>query len=209
VERVGILASQFTVGDALSGDLRHGESEALGVVGVQAVIKTKGLFVHIAKQMKRLNRNVGSAQGPLQEAPEVFQPVGMDAPANVGFGMVSERRKQIDSSRISHPTSSPKTGLVARRDAELLPHTSAGAVALLEHTGADNWDREKRAPELLGYTVGTRQTAPPRNKRHGVCRSRPYRDNKVVRSTGIATVILGCRRVEVPVLVRYRISKIS
>jgi hypothetical protein len=39
--------------------LGHGESKPLGIIGVLAVIETEGLFVYIAKQMKRLNSNVG------------------------------------------------------------------------------------------------------------------------------------------------------
>jgi hypothetical protein len=39
------------------------------------VIEAENLFVNVSIEMERLNSNVGSAKGSLQERPEVLQPV--------------------------------------------------------------------------------------------------------------------------------------
>ena len=40
--------------------------------------------------MERFNGNVGSFESALYEAPEVFQPVRVNLPVNVLFGMVND-----------------------------------------------------------------------------------------------------------------------
>lgn len=48
-------------------------------------------FALRVEQVERLDGNIGSPDRALQQRPEVFQPVGMDVPAHIGFGMVDDR----------------------------------------------------------------------------------------------------------------------
>src|SRR5580704_10567389 len=53
--------------------------------------------------MKRLNSNVGPAQGSLQERPEVFQAICVDATPDIGFGMIHHiMHKAIAESLVSN-----------------------------------------------------------------------------------------------------------
>src|ERR1035441_10626165 len=83
-----VLACEFGVGETLPGNLAHGQREAVSVGFVLAIVETENLFVNVAIQMERFHSNVGSTQSPLEQTPEVFQPVRMDAALYVGFGMV-------------------------------------------------------------------------------------------------------------------------
>ena len=49
VERVGVLASQFAIGETLSADLTHGELKASAVVPAFAVVETETLFIEVAE----------------------------------------------------------------------------------------------------------------------------------------------------------------
>lgn len=48
-----------------------------------AIVETKNLFIYIAKQMERLNRDVRSVQASFQKRPEVFDSVGVNLTANI------------------------------------------------------------------------------------------------------------------------------
>ena len=55
-----------------------------------AEVVAEHLFVKIAEQMERLDADVGSFQSALEEAPEVFESVGVNLSVNVLFGMVND-----------------------------------------------------------------------------------------------------------------------
>src|ERR1700730_1054768 len=58
----------------------------MGLLG--AVVVAEHLFIQVAEQMEWLDAYVCSLESTLNQAPEVFQSVGMDLPVNVLFGMV-------------------------------------------------------------------------------------------------------------------------
>ena len=89
VERVCVLAGEFAVGEALATDLRHGESEALRVVHVLAVVVAETLFVKVAVKMKRLYAHVGSRNPALKQRPEILKAVRVYATVYVLNRMVN------------------------------------------------------------------------------------------------------------------------
>ena len=82
------LASQFRVGETLAHDLANEIAKAIPVAHWQSVVKAERLFVNIAEQVKRFDRNIGSADGPFQETPEVLHAIGVDV-------AVHERGKMV------------------------------------------------------------------------------------------------------------------
>ncbi len=71
-------------------------------------------------------------------------------PARTVVAVAVHRSWRSPRRRLKDIVSSPQNGVSGQR--EPLPHTSAGAVALPEHSGVDKRDREKLAPELLVCT---------------------------------------------------------
>src|ERR1039457_3643710 len=65
------LASKLIPSESFPNSGAHGQVKPLTVVHL-AVIETEHLLIEIAKQMVRLNGNVGSFQPALQERPKVF-----------------------------------------------------------------------------------------------------------------------------------------
>lgn len=82
-----LFASQFFVGNALASDVLRGLDEAIRI-GALAVVESKRLFVKVAKQVERFNRNVGAANGSFEKRPKVFDSVGMHVAAHVGFSVI-------------------------------------------------------------------------------------------------------------------------
>jgi hypothetical protein len=60
----------------------------MGLLG--AIVVAEHLFIQVAEQMEWLDAYVCSLESTLNQAPEVFQSVGMDLPVNVLFGMVDD-----------------------------------------------------------------------------------------------------------------------
>src|SRR5882762_3585022 len=58
------------------------------VVFLGAIVVPKNLFVQIAEQVERLDIDVCSLESTLEQAPEVFESVGMNLSVNVGLSMV-------------------------------------------------------------------------------------------------------------------------
>lgn len=84
-----VFACEFAVGEALAEDLAHAEFKALRIVHVFAVVETEHLFVKVAIEMVRLNRNIRAMQLPLHQRPEVLNRVRMNLAAHVLDGMVN------------------------------------------------------------------------------------------------------------------------
>ena len=84
------LPSQALVGDALPDDSAKRINEARPVLRF-ACVEAVRFFVQVAEQVERLDGNIGSLDRALQQRPEVFQPVSVDVPAHVGFGVVDDR----------------------------------------------------------------------------------------------------------------------
>lgn len=85
----GSIASlrQCFVGEALADHAPRDLHEPLPIVA-DALIETERLLVDIPEQMERLDADVRPVDGPLQQAPEVLQAVGVDLAPDVGLGMV-------------------------------------------------------------------------------------------------------------------------
>lgn len=54
-----------------------------------AIVETKRLFINVTKQVEGFNADVSTTQATFQEAPEVFQTVGVDVAINIGREMVN------------------------------------------------------------------------------------------------------------------------
>jgi hypothetical protein len=85
--RIG--SNQLLVGEALADNRAADALEPTRIVGL-AVVVAEGLLIEIAEQVERLNADVGSLDGSLEQAPEILQTVGVDATVNVSFGVVDE-----------------------------------------------------------------------------------------------------------------------
>ena len=95
-----VFASEIGVGETTASNLAHSKRESLGVghgsfVSVFAVVVSENLFVDIARQMERLNSNVGSTKATLQEAPEVLQAIRVDSAVDVPFGMINNVMNKV------------------------------------------------------------------------------------------------------------------
>src|SRR5215469_10691139 len=81
VERVYLLARELGIGQTLASYLGHGKHKAVAVVKrivfCSAVVVAEYLFVEVSVEMEGFNTNVGSSEVPLQQRPEVLQPVGV------------------------------------------------------------------------------------------------------------------------------------
>jgi hypothetical protein len=74
-----LLAGQLGIRQPASNDLRTETAEALCIrhhfiIGVQAIIEPKRLFVNVAEQVKRFNRNIGTTKAALEQGPEGLRP---------------------------------------------------------------------------------------------------------------------------------------
>src|SRR5450432_2548029 len=101
-----LLRRQFRIGQSLANDLRAQTAHSFPVVyrgflGSTVVIP-KHLFVYVPEQVERLNRYIGAIQSTLQETPEVFHSVDVDAATNVALSLVNNLMdvSQIDSAHV-------------------------------------------------------------------------------------------------------------
>ena len=92
-----IFACQFGIGESLPADLGHGESEALAVVHVFAVVESEGLFVKVAEKMKRFDRHIRARDAALEQRPEVLKAVRVYAAIYVLNGMIHNLVRVIGS----------------------------------------------------------------------------------------------------------------
>src|SRR5438093_10072507 len=95
--RIG--GSQFLESQSLAKNGSGSECEPSGV-GQLAMIKPKSLLVEIAKQVERLDAHVGAFDAPFQEAPEVFDAVGVYGALSVSLRMVNDFVDEPDASAV-------------------------------------------------------------------------------------------------------------
>src|SRR5262245_5061890 len=84
----GTFADQLPVGHPAPDDGPQHVEEPLPVRRLPGVVAER-LFVQIAEQVEGLDGNVRALDRPLEQGPEVLQPVGVDLPAHVGFRVVN------------------------------------------------------------------------------------------------------------------------
>lgn len=86
----GIVSpDQFLVGHPTPDDCAQHIKETHTVSRLPRVEPIR-LFVQIAEQVERFDRNVCPLDRAFQQRPEVFQAVGVDVPTHIGFGMVND-----------------------------------------------------------------------------------------------------------------------
>ena len=83
------LGNQIGISEALAEDSRCGPQEARGVIALP-VIEPENLFVEVTEQMRRVYADIGSAQRPLQQAPEVLNGVGVNLSLHIAHRMVND-----------------------------------------------------------------------------------------------------------------------
>src|SRR5713101_8226708 len=89
------LTRKFAVGQTLASDLRHCLRESLRrgdlvPESILSVVESERLFIHVPKQVIRLNRHVGATESALQQAPKVFQPIRVNCTVHIFFEMVND-----------------------------------------------------------------------------------------------------------------------
>src|SRR5207245_6786950 len=73
-----LFAREFFVRNALTHDAQQRHVKAVRI-SCLAIVEAKCLFVKVTIEMKRFHTDVGSRDAALQERPEVFKAVCMDA----------------------------------------------------------------------------------------------------------------------------------
>ncbi len=86
-----------------------------------AVVVSERLFVYIAKQVERLNADVGSTQAALQQTPEVFQTVRVNLSAHVLFGVVDDFVNVLVIESKYAPSSSVNTSEPSSMEVKMCP----------------------------------------------------------------------------------------
>jgi len=86
------LSGEFIPSEALVDDLRNDRAEPVAVsdevVFGGTMIKAECLLVQISKQMERFRADIRPFQSPLEQAPKVFESVGVDSAIHLFFGVV-------------------------------------------------------------------------------------------------------------------------
>src|SRR5665213_730210 len=85
-----LLRDQFVIRQSLAGDFCAEEFKPLRIGHVLPRVVAEHLFVHIAVQVERLNRNIRALQSALQERPEVFHPVRVNLTIHVSLCMIDD-----------------------------------------------------------------------------------------------------------------------
>ena len=72
-----------------SGDIPHDllESSAIAIFVLSLVVPER-LFVQIAEQMERFNRNICAIQRAFQKAPKVLQSIRVNMSLDIFYGMI-------------------------------------------------------------------------------------------------------------------------
>ena len=60
------------------------------MVFLGAIVVPEHLLIQVAEEMERFHANVGSFESALEQAPEVFESVGVNLPVNIRLGMVND-----------------------------------------------------------------------------------------------------------------------
>lgn len=73
----------------------HGGLKAALVIHVLAVVVTEALLIEVAKQMERFDAHIGTVYTALQQRPEVFEAVRVDATVHVLYGVVHDLMRVV------------------------------------------------------------------------------------------------------------------
>jgi hypothetical protein len=81
------FSSQLFVSHSATYDLFHNHTEPLGI-RIGSMVVSECLFVQVAKQMERLDADVGTMQAAFQKTPEVLHRVRVDVTVNVLYRVI-------------------------------------------------------------------------------------------------------------------------
>jgi hypothetical protein len=84
------FASDFGISESLSDDVRGNVLETKSIVSQFPKIVPEHLFVQIPEQMEGLHANIGALELALEQAPKVFESVGVHLSINIPFRMVND-----------------------------------------------------------------------------------------------------------------------
>lgn len=87
--RVDILTDQLTIDQATTRNRCQGNGETVSIIGL-AIVETERLFIEVAEQMERFNAHISPLEPTLEQAPEVFNGVGVDVAAHIFNGMIND-----------------------------------------------------------------------------------------------------------------------
>src|SRR2546427_10385220 len=82
-----IQAGQMLIGQAFPENVADSFKESAAII-ILPIVEPEGLLVEVAEQVERLDAHVGAADRPLQEAPEVLNPLRMDVAVHVRLRVV-------------------------------------------------------------------------------------------------------------------------
>jgi hypothetical protein len=89
---IGALASEFLIGDSTVCNMTHHTEKPSQVrdkrIFLGAIVEAKYLLINIEKQMEGFDADVCALESALEQAPEVFESVGVDLAVNVLLRMV-------------------------------------------------------------------------------------------------------------------------
>lgn len=87
------FSGDFRVGETFAENMRENVIKSLAVVNrgffASAIVETESLFIQIPEQVERFDANIGSLETALQQAPVVFEAVGVHVPTHVFVGVVN------------------------------------------------------------------------------------------------------------------------
>lgn len=81
------MTSEFRISEATARDMLQQRRESSEVVEAAQVVGEHAL-VEVTEQVKRLDTDIGAVETTLEQAPEVFDAVGVDLAADVSLSMV-------------------------------------------------------------------------------------------------------------------------
>ncbi len=93
------LAGEFLERDTLPHDARHGHTESFSIGELPVVVSIR-LLVKVTEQVERLNTHVCAGNPSLQERPEVFQTVCMNAAIDVVDGLIDHSMLELVQSSL-------------------------------------------------------------------------------------------------------------
>ena len=87
-----LLRGEFRIRQPLPNNLLAQQTETISVIhwiiSRSPIVESKSLFIHITEEMKRLYRDVSSAEAALQQRPEILQPLRVYVSLYVALKMV-------------------------------------------------------------------------------------------------------------------------
>src|SRR5437879_6220610 len=89
LSRKTIFAGQMFIGDALTSYRGRDLVESAKVI-IFAIVETETLLIDVTEKMERFNADIGSANGALEQAPKVFDSVGMHVALNIAFHVIDD-----------------------------------------------------------------------------------------------------------------------